>query len=85
MTKFNLNHHVFVQLTDKGREMHKAYLEPYSAGNYRAPMESYDGWSRFQLHQVMNIFGDKMSVGMIMPMKAEIILDCERPFIPARN
>jgi hypothetical protein len=84
MPKFNLNNNVFVKLNDKGRAMHKAYWEPFSSGNYRAPMESYDGWSQFQLHEVMSVFGPAMSVGMDNPMETEIILDCDRPMIPQR-
>ena len=84
MTKINLNHYVFVRLTDKGRDMHKAHWEPFSGENYRAPMESYDGWSRFQLHEVMKVFGSAMGIGFNIPMETEIILDCDRPIIPAR-
>lgn len=81
MPKMNLNGHVWVKLNDKGRRMHRDYWEPFSGGKYQPPEVSIDGYSRFQLHELMRIFGPGCSVGCDIPMESEIILDCDRPII----
>lgn len=81
MPKFNVNHHVWVKLTDHGREIHRQYWEPYSRGIYVAPRASADGWSRFQMHDVMRVFGPHMVMGGDLPFETEIILASDEPAI----
>jgi len=63
----NINDDVWVRLTDSGRaEMERQHVELFaesytSAGLPLPPMwkpeEDADGWSRWQLHVLMNTFG----------------------------
>lgn len=80
MPKFNVNHYVYVKLTDLGRKIHREFWEPYSGGNYKEPDVSIDGWSRFQLHDLMRVFGPHMSVSCHVPFETEIIMETEAPF-----
>ncbi|WP_306150718.1 hypothetical protein [Roseovarius sp. MMSF_3281] len=81
MPKFNINDYVWVKLTKTGHKIHRKYWEPYSNGNYQPAKVSIDGWSRFQLHELMHIFGPEMRMGANLPFASEIILDCDRPIM----
>lgn len=70
---FNINNCVYVQLTDKGRRMHKRQAEELDAAicsanpratlpDYRPPAEDEDGWSKWQLWSLMSTFGSSMGL-----------------------
>lgn len=66
--EFNVNEYVSVRLTDKGRAHHKADFLHWTTEAkvklpYRPPQEDADGWSKWQLHQLMHIFGEGTGVG----------------------
>lgn len=66
--EFNVNEYVSVRLTDKGRAHHKADFMRWTKEAkvklpYRPPQEDADGWSRWQLHQLMHIFGEGTGLG----------------------
>lgn len=69
---FNVNEVVRVQLTDIGRAAHKAYWEPFSGGKYQPAKTDEDGWSEFQLWDLMALFGPKMTMGMSVPFSTNI-------------
>lgn len=65
--KFNVNNNVRIKLTDKGRCIHKIWHEelvkelPQLRHHvYVPPKEDADGWSTWQLHAVMHMFGPHM-------------------------
>jgi hypothetical protein len=77
-TTFNINDHIKVRLTARGREIHK--LE-YDCANpkyikekypYQPPQEDKDGWSRWQAWHFMSLFGGYMSQGSDLPAETEI-------------
>lgn len=68
----NVNDTVQVRLTDLGRETHKAYWGPFSAGNYRPVKVDGDGWAEFQLWDLMAVFGPKIRMGMDVPFETTI-------------
>lgn len=87
--RFNINNEVKVRLTDAGREAHrKNYEELKTFGlerlkaaewhNYTPPKEDADGWSRWQLWDLMRQFGPHITHGMSTPFETEIeILESE--------
>ena len=67
---FNLNESVRVQLTPAGRQFHCAshynFWAEHCPGNphdYTPPKEDAEGWSTWQLHSLMSIFGGAIRLG----------------------
>jgi hypothetical protein len=72
---FNVNHYVYVRLTDRGRQIHRERFEAVFAGTkikYSAPVENADGWSKWQLWDLMNVFGEHVRLGVELPFECEI-------------
>jgi hypothetical protein len=73
----NINESVWVKLNDIGRQHHRSQHErllgkfsgrfPYSP-----PVEDAEGWSRWQLWDLMHTFGPILSIGSQVPFEAEI-------------
>ena len=68
---FNLNEHVKVKLTNVGRQIHRKNFDILYAGApdslkgvYRPPKEDENGWSEWQLYELMNEFGKDLHIGM---------------------
>lgn len=65
--KINVNDLVRVRLTDHGRAVYAKWLESLSLPEeYRVPKEESSGWSQWQLHELMGIFGS--STGVCKPL-----------------
>ena len=68
---FNINNYVYVQLTDHGRGVHAANHAmllasiglPHIKLPYRPPAEDADGWSKWQLWELMSEFGQHTRMG----------------------
>ena len=80
-TEFNVNHYVWVRLTDLGRFIHRRNHDILYAGSrephaYRPPTEDKDGWSKWQLWCLMGEFGADMKCGgMDNPFETTIRLE----------
>ena len=77
--KFNINDNVRVQLTPYGREVHKEYWGKILKGSslkYILPNEDENGWSTWQLWDLMATFGPGLRLGFETPFKTEIEI-CE--------
>ena len=66
--KINLNDLVFIQLTDFGRKIlkdqHNDFYKSLGLDRpYLEPQEDSEGWSKWQLWDIMHRFGNYMSVG----------------------
>ena len=64
----NLNESVYVKLTDKGiekmKENHRAlYFGNPNIPEFKARNVDKDGYTKFQLHSLMSIFGELMYCG----------------------
>jgi hypothetical protein len=65
--EFNVNHYVYVRITEQGWKVLEDYFRaldfpPIAREQaYYAPDEH--GWSRFQMWDLMNIFGPSMGMG----------------------
>lgn len=64
--EFNINEHVLIKLTDAGRKILEAqHAKLYAPAHvpYTPPKE-VDGWSEWQLWDLMSTFGPCMHLGM---------------------
>lgn len=65
--EFNLNEFVWAKLTPHGLKVWQAHRDRYThiLPEYgHLPEPDGDGYHRFQLHQLMNIFGSQMIMGL---------------------
>jgi len=61
MTELNLNDHIWLKLTDKGRAvLHAHYADRPELLQY---IETKDGWTKLLLWHAMNVFGPSMGIG----------------------
>ncbi|QDV86931.1 hypothetical protein [Planctomycetes bacterium TBK1r] len=65
---FNLNDYVYVRLTEHGRQVHREWFESVMSGNlwdagYTKPVEDDDGWSKWQMWSLINVFGNHVYMG----------------------
>lgn len=78
----NLNHAVCVRLTEHGRLHHRNHWramfetlgadEDYIRKHYNAPQETEDGWSEWQLWDLMSNFGEAMHMAPPVPFETEM-------------
>lgn len=77
MKLFNINHYVKVKLTERGHEI----LRATHAENcrlvrhdypYREPKTDAEGWSEWQMHDLMHIFGPHLFMGPPPPFETTI-------------
>src|SRR5690348_10918622 len=75
---FNINDHVRIKLTDSGRKVLKAHYDSIELPpDFQRPSKSEDanGFSEWQLHEVMYIFGRSVYIGCETPFETNIKLD----------
>lgn len=77
--KFNINDSVKVKLNDHGREIlkqkHEMLFKVLGIPRYREfvpPQEDEQGWSKWQLWDLMQTFGTHISLGSKVPFETEI-------------
>lgn len=73
--KFNINNYVKVKLTEKGKNIIENYYSniPQLENHSRPlPKEDENGWSKWQMWDLMSMFGDKMFNGCDVPFETEI-------------
>jgi hypothetical protein len=82
LTRFNLNDHVRVKLTDHGRKIHREQFRELNARlplaanmQYTPPKEDAEGWSRWQLWELMSRFGEH--IGMCQPNVFDLWIEFE--------
>jgi len=79
--KFNINQTVRVKLTEHGRRIHRQFRElnarlPLKGTfKYTPPKEDEEGWSRWQLWELMERFGEHCGMCKTLPFETEIELD----------
>ena len=79
MIDFNLNDTVWVQLTEFGLAEHKRGHEVAfgEVGSYKPPPTDEDGWSKWQLWELIGMFGGVMRIGFNSPFETTIRLDLD--------
>ena len=80
MNDFNVNNYVSVKLTDLGRAHHRADFDRWTAvllkkPAYNPPKEDAEGWSRWQLWHLMEMFGPLVHLGAMLPFESTIRID----------
>ena len=75
--KVNINDSVRVRLTDHGRKLHREHWDRFvgDAYPYRAPEEDEQGWSGWQLWDLMSVFGEHMCMAGPLPFETEIEIE----------
>ena len=80
MKEFNINHYVHIRLTEKGRQIlrdkHEELRAYFPNEEYQERPEDKDGWSKWQLHDVMRTFGGCMYAHSDVPFETTIKLEC---------
>lgn len=81
---FNINDYVWVKLTDKGREKLRTNFEFMFAGMPSSPkyirrQEDDDGWSRWQMHDLIQQLGDAVGMGRSLMFEPGIQVEIEQP------
>ena len=77
----NFNDYVWVQLTPQGEATLRADIRKYSELDDDQPTryDVGDGWSRFHLYDLMNIFGSKMFNGSPEPQFIKNVISYTDP------
>lgn len=80
LVKFNINDYVLVKLTPLGRVIHKAnHIELFENAKFRPdytpPKEDADGWSKWQMHDLMSQFGHQLQLGFDIPFETTIQIE----------
>lgn len=82
MKNFNINDYVYVRLTDYGRGIHRRAYDRLTKERdgkipwmYKAPKEDSEGWSKWQMWELMNVFGDFMVLGFDPPFETTIRIE----------
>jgi len=97
--RFNVNHYVRVKITQHGKKcLRKNYddLAKSYGGKlgfkFRLPKADADGWTQFQMHDLMANFGQHMYCGCKIPFETEIEIlfenvasDLSRPSAATEN
>ena len=65
MVSFNINDYVCVRLTDEGRKI-------LTQQHRHVPAEDSDGYSKWQLWELMSVFGQHLYNGCIVPFEMTI-------------
>lgn len=74
----NINDYVKVQLTDRGRNIHRRHWEnlheqmPSAFDKYTPPKEDMEGWSMWQAWELMRMFGPHLGNGVPVPFNTTI-------------
>ncbi len=73
----NLNYYIKVKLTEHGREVHRAYWEHICKDcgcEYKYPEVDPNGYSSFQMHEFMRIFGEHMSMASHLVCETKVLI-----------
>ena len=76
MVAFNVNDDILVRLTPLGKALCKKEHDKYCAHlPYKPKHEDEKGFSRWQLHELMNVLGHHCSPGLALPFETEIYFE----------
>lgn len=87
LIKVNLNDHVLVKLKDEGyqyladdhnRLVGELAYWPERSAEYFKNQEDENGYTKFQLHEFMRLFGDTMTLGPEPRFDLNILIEVEQ-------
>ena len=73
-----MNDCVLVRLTDLGRKMHQEAQEPACKAlniAYSGPKTDDSGWSKFQLHDLISLFGSEIGICCELPFETNMMIE----------
>lgn len=70
--KLNINDTVKVKLTPYGLELYRKYWLPYCKFGCTPTKQDINGYTEFQLWDLMNIFGSSLYLGCKLPFDTTI-------------
>lgn len=73
--EFNINENVKVKLTDKGKDIYFHQYDDYPTINASYPKVDNNGYTRFQLWDLMKLYGSYMGLCKDLVFETTIILD----------
>jgi hypothetical protein len=73
LKSFNINDYVYVRLNDTGRKIYGDYWAKYSCEPIPL-IEEDNGYSKWQLWDLMNVFGEHIFNGCRMPFDCNILI-----------
>ena len=81
---FNVNHYVYVKLTETGKAELRKQHEMLRADfpkmmEFTPTLEDDEGWSKWQLHHLMNTFGHLMMLGNETPFENDMRFEVIEP------
>jgi hypothetical protein len=76
----NINYNIYVKLTEAGRnELRKQHDELRkefpSLRKYEDPDVDKDGYSKFQMHSLMQSLGHMCGIGFVMPFETHVKIE----------
>jgi hypothetical protein len=71
----NINHDVLIRLTDTGREYLRQHDQAWRLTPGFSSAEAPDGWSRWQLWELMQVFGPALYLGGAPPFETAIKIE----------
>lgn len=73
MIEYNLNESVYVRLNNTGRNIYKNHMQSLYINLSTEPEVDENGYTKFQLWDLMHIFGEYMSLGLPTPFDKNCI------------
>lgn len=70
----NVNNYVKAKLTEKGKEIYKRHYSRIGISPVELKVDE-NGYSSFQMHNFMNIFGEHMLLGREVPFETEVLIE----------
>lgn len=80
MKEFNVNNYVKVKLTETGidelKKQHDRLIKlGANIGDFKPPQVDKDGYTKYQLHDLMSSLGHLMHIGFGGPFETTILID----------
>lgn len=86
MIEYNLNKTVYVKLNSVGRDIYKNYIQDLNSNLSTEPKVNENGYTKFQLWDLIHIFGEYIGLGLPTPFdKNCIYLKLDKQFIRLYN
>lgn len=73
MIEYNLNKTVYVKLNNIGRDIYKNYIQSLNSNLSTEPEIDENGYTKFQLWDLIHIFGEYIDLGLPTPFDKNCI------------
>ena len=73
MIEYNLNKTVYVRLNNIGRDIYKNYIQSLNSNLSTEPEVDENGYTKFQLWDLIHIFGEYIDLGLPTPFDKNCI------------